>query len=439
MTKWGTRGGHIILMVALLASAGCSTRTDGESNTKTLDDTKPVTLSIVVQEAMSDADFNLMMVEPLKKKYPYITLKRIKIDNTTKLEDLLAANQVPDIVAYPQDMITYLSDLGLVNDMEALNKKHNVDLNRFEPAALDVFKMNGKVIALPYAQTFITLYVNHDIFDKFGVAHPKDGMTWDDAIALAEKVTRLENGIQYKGLEPSRTSRLSRSLALPYFDPKTGKSVIASNDAWKKVFLTTKAIYDIPGNTHTTGSLTTAGGAADQFYKNQTVAMIVSTNIMTMFDEAVYRSVNWDLVQTPSFPEAADLTRFMGSFALFVTKQSSYKDQAMKVIQTVISDEVQREMVRKTLRVSPLKNKDLQTQFGADIPHVKGKNTMALFKGKPIPWPSYMTEYDNDAANITESIFYKDMLVNGMDINTALREMDEKINKMAEEKQRMKK
>ncbi|NOU90117.1 extracellular solute-binding protein [Paenibacillus sp. LMG 31460] len=45
----------------------------------------------------------------------------------------------------------------------------------------------------------LVLYYNKDIFDKFGISYPRNGMTWDEVYDLAKKLNRTEDGISYRG------------------------------------------------------------------------------------------------------------------------------------------------------------------------------------------------------------------------------------------------
>src|SRR5690606_21529535 len=116
-------------------------------------------------------------------------------------------------------------------------KKHNLDLNRFEPEAIEALMaatQTNDLAGIPYTRHFYALYYNKDIFDKFGVDYPPDGMTWDQAYDLARKLTRMEDGIQYRGLNLVPVERPASQLSLPYVDMNTKKTVINS-DSWKRV------------------------------------------------------------------------------------------------------------------------------------------------------------------------------------------------------------
>lgn len=72
--------------------------------------------------------------------------------------------------------------------MTELIKKHNLDLGRLEPVLVDSMKKmgNGEIWALPTGTATNVIIYNKDIFDKFGVDYPTDGMTWDEFYELAK-------------------------------------------------------------------------------------------------------------------------------------------------------------------------------------------------------------------------------------------------------------
>ena len=86
-----------------------------------------------------------------------------------------------------------------------------------------------------YGKPSAEMYYNKDLFDRFGVPYPKDGMTWDEVYALAQKVTRTEGGVAYKGFAFQDFYLFTANqLSLSFVDGKTEKSVVNS-DGWKKL------------------------------------------------------------------------------------------------------------------------------------------------------------------------------------------------------------
>jgi multiple sugar transport system substrate-binding protein len=416
-----------LAVLAMMASAGCA---KGANDAKTAEEpakpAEPVTLTVLQQAEISDEDFQLLFADPVKKKYPNITLKLVRTDKGVTLDNLIASGEVPDILTPPNADILGLSQKDILYDMAPLVKASNLDLSRFDPLTIQAVQSDkGELWGLPYAMQFNALYYNKDLFDKFGVSYPKDGMTWDDAIELGKKLTRAEDGVQYRGLDPVSSYILSFPFALTFVDSKTERASI-NNEQWKKVWELTHTILSIPGNALPKPE----PGAATEgnfFIKDKNVAMLASTNLMAQIGTAA-SGVNWDIAQYPSYKELPGITGKLDTHNLAISKTSPHKEEAMKVLEVVTSDEVQLISARKTARKSPLKNPQMQKEFGADVPYLQGKNTGAIFKGTVAPAPAY-SKYELDGKKIAQAKV-KEYLAGNIDLNTALKQADEEINSM---------
>jgi ABC-type glycerol-3-phosphate transport system substrate-binding protein len=115
---------------------------------------------------------------------------------------------------------------------------------------------------------------------------------------------------------------------------------------------------------------------------------------------------------------------------ILVTKQSQRKDAAMKVVEVLTSDEVQMTASKYLARLSPLKDPVLQKQFGTE--YLKGVDLQSIFKSKPAPGIVFH-QYYGDARGLLDKE-YAEVLSGQKDVNTALRVLEEKINKMLDEK-----
>lgn len=413
-----------------LLLSGCGDKSAGAGDVKKQADqaapvvsTEPVTLKIAIPLSwLGKGEYEKYIVEPVKKKYPHITLELLDVSAYDKI---VAAGQIPDVAYTASPLINRLTQFDLQDNMEPLIKKFNFDLSKLNKVALDSVKTASGydyLIGIPFTMHFNALYYNKDIFDRFGAPYPKDGMTWDDARELARKVTRLEGGIQYRGLEPDYSYRVASVLGLGIDDPKTGKATV-NNDGWKKVFELLKSVYDIPGN----AGLKLGTPAQDLYFKTRTLAMLPGLNFLPSFNGA--EGLNWDMVQYPQFKEAPNTGMQVDEWILHVTKQSKHKDQAFQVITTVLSEEVQTDMARNG-RFPILTGKKVEEEFGKDIPYLKGKNLKAAFLSQPskaLP----ITKYGESTRKIMEDAI-KPVIKGEKDINTVLRESEEAINKLIE-------
>lgn len=416
-------------MAALaLLSSSCANQTGKSESGNAKDDTlnvsaDPVTLTFAISMGWLGPDeFRMYFEEPVRKRYPNITLEVIDMSKPEfTLDKIIAGGTVPDIVMTASPLLYRLLGTGVEYNMEPLIQKFKFDLSKYNQIAIESVKtasQKNELIGLPWSMHFSALYYNQDIFNKFGVPYPKDGMTWEEVRELAKKLTRYENGVQYRGLEPDKSTRVASVLSYGFIDPKTEKATV-NNDNWKRIFELLKSIYDIPGN----DKFGLAGAGYNQFVKDRTLAMLATVNILPNMKEA--QDLNWDMAQYPSFGELKNTGMQVDEWILHVTAQSKHKDQAFQVISTVLSDDVQTE-IAKNGRFPVLTGKSVEDVFGSNLAYAKGKHLQAAFMTKPakaLP----VSKYDSFAEDRMASTI--GTVVKGeKDINTILREAEEAIN-----------
>jgi ABC-type glycerol-3-phosphate transport system substrate-binding protein len=241
----------VFVLIAALVS-GCSGKTSsdgaGEGSNHQAEKADPVTLKVYVEQQVPDALWETFVTK-LKHKYPHITLEVIKPTPGQFIENLISAGTVPDLVMSWNGATGKFEALDLLEDLTPLLKKHNLPVDRFEPVTIQAIKDSGigELVALPYFLNTNALYYNKDLFDKFGVEYPMDGMTWEDVIEVAKKVTRNVDGVQYAGLSHESVTRIASPKSLVIVNPATNKAEV-NNDQWKKVFELSHSIFSIPGN-----------------------------------------------------------------------------------------------------------------------------------------------------------------------------------------------
>ena len=76
-----------------------------------------------------------------------------------------------------------------------------VDVADFYEPPVDGFTVDGKLQCVPQNVSSLVVYYNRALFEKAGLAAPKAGWTYDDFVAAAERLKRVE-GIHALGVEP---------------------------------------------------------------------------------------------------------------------------------------------------------------------------------------------------------------------------------------------
>lgn len=406
--------------LALLALSGCTSASPKQqpgdaAKQEPVKDPDPIVLKVYPIQPITEEDFTLLIADPVKKKYPYITIELLK--QSKSVADFISTREQVDFFTTWNGTTKVYEPLGIFSDLTPLITQAKFDLSRFDQGSLDAVRASasGGLLGLPYNIQFNALYYNKDIFNKFGVPFPKDGMNWDEAVELANKLTRMESGTQFSGLGMDGITRLTYPLSLNPINPKTNQGML-DDELYRKSFLMAKQIYSIPGNEPNFNSAA--------FLKDRTQAMFATVNLLDQLIKLP--DMNWDIAQFPSYKESPNIYGMYDLHVLMASSTSKYKDDLMKVYEVFFSDEVQKLSTRKTGRVSALANPEINKEFGADNALLNGKNLQSIFKSKPAPSAAF-TEFQSIGTKALkdQSLLY---LQNKKDLNTAIRDANEQIN-----------
>ncbi|MFE5318398.1 extracellular solute-binding protein [Paenibacillus sp. NPDC056579] len=414
----------VSVSIAAIMTSACSNSDKTGEKSKEVDSgapPAPVTLtffthgnSIVLAETIE------LLVQ---KKFPHVTLKTIKDGKGTSIFDLLNGGQTPDLISYSLGSLQDLRTLHLLSDLTPLIQKHRFDLERLVPGAVDTvisYSDKGEFLLMPFELNNNAIYYNKNIFDKFGVPYPKDGMTWEEMLNIAKMVTRTDSGVQYKGFQYNALNVVYKDqLAQGFVDPKTNKAAI-NTDAWQRWLDVMTSFYKIDGNAQ-------AGDEKVNFLKNQTVAMRTGPNYITELPAAMEAGLNVDFVSLPRFNGMSGSSSQMNAPFYVIPPSTPHKDTAFQVIAYLLSDEVQTIMARQG-RIPIINSENVKKEYAKDLKGLDGKNLAAFFQdaiAKPVP----STAYDGQAKSIFTNTALVPVYQGKKDINTALREAEEQINK----------
>ncbi|MDF2723061.1 MAG: hypothetical protein K0Q59_2736 [Paenibacillus sp.] len=385
----------------------------------------PTDLYIAYPGAGESSDlFMSRFGEQIKKKFPNYNLRyvpRLAAEGTNYFASALASGTPIDImISSLGTTTTYLTNLKLESDISDLIKQYNYDLTRLEPSLIDTQRAlaNGGIYGLPWTVgSFIFVY-NKDLFDKFGVAYPKDGKTWDETYDLAKRLTRTDGGQQYQGFAIQIENGMgTNQLSAAYFDPKTHKSKFLE-DNFIKAFENMARFFKIPGNEPP------ASGVVNAFQKEKTIAMFMGTS--GQVKPTAELIPNWDASSVPEFPDKKGVGFQSAPEYFYITKAAKSRDAAFQVLSFIASDEYQEWMGRTTAILPVMKDpsKAMQT-YGGDLPNFKGKNVASLLPKTyaPLAITPFLTIGNSEMTTVL-----KDYL-GGKDLVSAMREAAERADK----------
>jgi multiple sugar transport system substrate-binding protein len=392
---------------------------------------RPVTINVFENSSTyTQEQFMDLYGKQIQKKYPNMTFKLYsanKANGGGTLPDLLAQGVQIDLVKVSgASFYSLMADNRLENNVSDLIKTYGVDVNKWYPAVLEQMQMfgnNKEIYGIPNASVSMALFYNKDIFDKFGVAYPKDGMNWDEVYELARKLTRQDGGVQYMGFQEGYGHSFPvNQLSQGYIDVKTNKATL-NNDNWKKLIENFARFHRIEGNAFVPSYV-------DPFWKDGRVAMVAAQSAGS-WAFADTTTINWDLVELPRFKDAPKAGAGLQLPFYAISSTSKNRDQAFLAAAYIGSEEFQKEFA-KLGYVPPIKIDNLMEVFGKSVPKLAGKNIKSAVPlesaASPYPFNSYFSQVPGFL-----NTAYTDVVDGKKDLNTALREAEEAANKKIEE------
>ncbi|CAG7609592.1 hypothetical protein PAESOLCIP111_01186 [Paenibacillus solanacearum] len=424
--------------MAISVLQGCSTdKGDGNTPGETAAEKpkEPFTMTIYAAGVKAE-EFDDRFRGALQKKFPHITFEYKTNGKGQEIADLVTAGTIPDIIRtdVPNLRNNYI-DLDLAEDLNPYVKKHQYDLNRFNKVFIDEIVdagRTGALYGLPVPPYFPhVLYYNKDLFNRFGVPYPKDGMSFDEIYELAKKMSRADGNNIYRGFSAASNSILRDNLfSQPILDPLTDQ--LANPDRWKAIFSNYKRFYDIPNNPIES----TTANETNAFAKGN-VAMQVNLHSVYLI---IPQEIDWDIVSHPTMEGAPKLTAQRGPAYWSIAKTSKHKDEAFEVITAMLTDEIQMEDSKKGIPATVV-NKEIKDALGKGHPLYSTKNMRAISYYDPIPYtPKRKANLPDVPGSKQQALLFQaflDFAQNKADANTALRKLDEQL-KAEVEKEKVK-
>lgn len=132
------------------------------------------------------------MAEAYTKEHPNVTVKTQLTTWTeywTKLEASATSGSAADIITMNVMHVEEYAEAGILMDLTDAEKKSDLKINDNFPAPLvDGYTVDGKLYGIPKDFDTNAVFYNKEIFDKAGVEYPKDGWTFEEFKATAEKI-----------------------------------------------------------------------------------------------------------------------------------------------------------------------------------------------------------------------------------------------------------
>jgi multiple sugar transport system substrate-binding protein len=383
------------------------------------------------------------LIKSFEKAEPEIDVQLIEAsdreDLIARLSTSLAGGSPPDLFLMNYRFYGQFAARSVLEPLEPYaENSEEFELKDFYPQAVDAFRWDGEVTCLPQNISSLVVYYNRDLFKRFGVPLPKNGMQWADFVSLASQMTRDKNGQPVVGADPdlpkpntapAETYGLGVEASIIRLAPfvwSAGGEIV--DDEEKPIRFT----LDSPE----------AKQVVEQFFQLRTLHGVVPTDqeVESEDDETRFtngrlamllssrRSVptfreaakfDWDIVSLPVFREPAGI---LHSDAYCMTKASDNKDAAWRFVEYALGPEGAPVIARTGRTVPSLQS---VAESGAFLdPLKKPANSRVFLDGiediRRVPTISTWPEIEDASSGILENGMYL-----ARPIDKVLAELDE--------------
>lgn len=111
-----------------------------------------------------------------------------------KITTALASGDAWDVFRAPNTFPNRFGPKGAIADLaQFINADTKYPTSMYLDGALDSWKVDGKIYGLPTWALTQWLFYNKKLFDEAGLAYPTPQTTWEEYVAMTEKLTKRES------------------------------------------------------------------------------------------------------------------------------------------------------------------------------------------------------------------------------------------------------
>jgi multiple sugar transport system substrate-binding protein len=383
------------------------------------------------------------LIKSFRQAEPDIDVQLIEAsdreDLIARLSTSLAGGSPPDLFLMNYRFYGQFAARGVLEPLEPYaDGSEEFELEDFYPQAVDAFRWEGEVLCLPQNISSLVVYYNRDLFERFKVPLPKNGMPWSEFVFLASQMTRDKSGQPVVGADPD-LPRANTAPAEIYGLGVEASIIRVAPFVWSNGG---EVVDDEETPTRFTLDTPEARQAIDAFFQLRTLQGVVPTDqeVEAEDDESRFtngrlamllgsrRSVptfreaakfDWDIVSLPVFREPAGI---LHSDAYCLTKASGSKDAAWRFVEYALGPEGA-PVVARTGRTVPSLRSVAESDAFLD-PSAKPANSRVFLEGiehiRRVPTISTWPEIEDASGGILENGMYL-----GQPLDRVLADLDE--------------
>ncbi|SCW86938.1 multiple sugar transport system substrate-binding protein [Paenibacillus tianmuensis] len=288
---------------------------------------------------------------------PMTSIYNLGADSEKEFQKIYSQGN-PDVVLLEnskrfQNMI----DSGSLLELDTYIKKDNFNVDKIAPSVIEQIKSSGKgkIYGLTPFFSSMAIYYNKDLFDKYGIPYPRNKMSWEEVLQLAQRFPTNDGSNRLYGFsafsnEPAGSALMNAmgvTKGLRKLD-MNNSTINMNTDSWSNVVKTTVDVLKTKTVYSENKPLQPLGPEEqlkqDPFLTGRLAMKLDSSYFINNILHAQQLKdtplpVNWDIVSVPVDP--SNPNEGMGIFLsniFAVNSKSANPDVAWKLVKYINSD-----------------------------------------------------------------------------------------------------
>lgn len=332
------------------------------------------------------------LISDFEKENPDIKVdfQHIPDNYFQKLQLLFASNLPPDVIFINNINGVIYEHNDLLEDLSPyLNNDKTLSKSDFFSKATDSFTYKNKLYAIPRDISNLVIYYNKDIFDKYGIAYPKDNWNFDEYLKTAQKLTKDNNNDDKIDIFGAGFSKNSL-FWLPFLwsngggilTPELDKIIINSKDSIDSIqfYADLRNKYHVEPKPYESGSLKNT-----QMFIQGKIAMHLSGRweVPRLRSDATFK---WDIAKFPEGKNGSIVDADTSGWAM--SKSCQHKQAAWRLISYLSSKKSITQFTKSGLIVPSRKDVASSDSFLSDNLPPKNSKIFIDIIPSSIPTPA---------------------------------------------------
>ncbi|MEN6636382.1 MAG: sugar ABC transporter substrate-binding protein [Clostridiaceae bacterium] len=342
----------------------------------------------------------------------HVTIEQIPWDSYwAKLDASLETAEAPDVFWMNVYINKYVA-AGLLEPLDSYIAADSFDTSIYSQGRYAAYNLNGAQYALPKGLDTVAVALNTEIFDRYGVALPNDGWTWDDMRTIASELK--DKIAAAKGTEYPIVMELDGQPSWINFLYQNGGSYLSADGktcgtAAPESKEAIQQVVDLMANSQMAPySVLSETKGTDLFVSGQAAIVFIGSWKASVLETSTLGTAGQiKLIQMPAMK--VDNHSTMGGLGYVMASKSEHKDAAWELIKFITSQQSEEYEAQKGIDIPACLA--AQAAYVANFKNINAQVFMdASVTGFPYPsngnfdWTSYADDSMQAAFAGTKSV-----------------------------------